>query len=112
MLERSNGILLHISSLPSANGVGDLGAEAYRFVDFLADAGQRYWQVLPLNPTGTYLGNSPYTSYSVFAGNALFISIEMLHQAGLLSQTDLENAPDFPAGRVDYEAVSSWKGKV
>ena len=112
MLERSNGILLHISSLPSPNGIGDLGPEAYRFVDFLADAGQRYWQVLPLNPTGTYLGNSPYTSYSVFAGNALFISIEVLRQAGLLSQTDLENAPDFPAGRVDYEAVSAWKGKV
>ena len=112
MLERRNGILLHISSLPSAHGIGDLGPQAYRFVDFLAESGQSYWQILPLNPTGTYLGNSPYTSYSVFAGNALLISIDALHHAGLISKEDLASVPEFPPGRVDYERVSEWKGKM
>lgn len=112
MQNRSCGILLHISSLPSSHGIGDLGPSAYRFVDFLAESGQQYWQILPLNPTGTYLGNSPYTSYSVFAGNALFISIEALLQAGLLSQSDLDPSPSFNEERVDYKAVSEWKAKL
>jgi 4-alpha-glucanotransferase len=112
MQDRGNGVLLHVSSLPSAYGIGDLGPQAYRFVDFLSQSGQQYWQILPLNPTGTYLGNSPYTSYSVFAGNPLFISIESLYQLGLLSGTDLESAPSFPEDRVNYEAVVDWKGKI
>jgi len=111
MQERGSGVLLHISSLPSGHGVGDLGPQAYKFVDFLSQSGQQYWQILPLNPTGTYLGNSPYTSYSVFAGNALFISVESLCQLGLLSKTDLENAPDFPQDHVNYDAVVNWKSK-
>ncbi|MCI0416014.1 4-alpha-glucanotransferase [bacterium] len=110
--DRGNGVLLHLSSLPSAHGIGDLGSQAYRFVDFLAQSGQQYWQILPLNPTGTYLGNSPYTSYSVFAGNALFISVESLYQLDLLSKTDLESAPTFPQERVNYAAVVDWKGKI
>jgi 4-alpha-glucanotransferase len=112
MYDRSCGVLLHISSLPSAHGIGDLGKQAYEFVNFLADSGQRYWQILPLNPTGTYLGNSPYTCYSVFAGNPLFISVEALQNAGLLSAADLENVPSFPPERVDYGAVVSWKAKM
>jgi len=112
MYKRGSGLLLHVSSLPSRYGVGDLGAEAYLFVDFLAAAGQTYWQILPLNPTGTYLGNSPYTSYSVFAGNALFISPDTLKEYGLLSQADLETAPEFSADRVDYKAVVNWKAKI
>ena len=112
MQERASGILLHISSLPSPHGIGDLGQTAHKFVDFLADSGQQYWQILPLNPTGTYLGNSPYTSYSVFAGNALFLSMDAFHQAGLLTQSDLESAPSFDKDRVDYKAVSDWKAKM
>jgi 4-alpha-glucanotransferase len=112
MQERASGILLHISSLPSRHGIGDLGAAAYKFVDFLADSGQQYWQILPLNPTGTYLGNSPYTSYSVFAGNALFLNMEALHQAGLLTRADMNSAPSFLSERVDFKSVSDWKGKM
>jgi 4-alpha-glucanotransferase len=112
MQERASGILLHISSLPSAHGIGDLGPAAYKFVDFLADSGQQYWQILPLNPTGTYLGNSPYTSYSVFAGNALFLNMDALHHAGLLTKADLDTAPSFESERVDFKSVSDWKSKM
>ena len=112
MQNRSSGILLHISSLPSPYGIGDLGTQAYRFVDFLKESGQQYWQILPLNPTGTYLGNSPYTSYSVFAGNALFIALETLVQIGLLSKEDLQSVPKFPEDRVDYHSVMDWKSKI
>jgi len=69
MVVRRSGILLHITSLPSPHGIGDLGPEAYRFADFLHEAGQSLWQVLPLNPTATVYGNSPYSSFSAFAGN-------------------------------------------
>jgi 4-alpha-glucanotransferase len=112
MQDRGNGVLLHISSLPSSYGIGDLGPEAYKFVDFLSQSGQQYWQILPLNPTGTYLGNSPYTSYSVFAGNALFLSVEFLYQLDLLSKADLESSPAFAQDRVNYEAVVDWKAKI
>ena len=81
-LDRSCGILLHISSLPSSWGVGDLGKEAYEFVDFLVDSGQSLWQVLPLNPTG--VGDCPYQSDSAFAGNPVFISLDHLISEGLL----------------------------
>jgi 4-alpha-glucanotransferase len=85
---RSCGILLHVSSLPSDYGVGTWGAEAYRFVDFLKKGGQSYWQLLPVGPTG--YGDSPYQSYSAYAGNPLFIDIDMLIADGLLSGTDGE----------------------
>ncbi|HQH73066.1 MAG TPA: 4-alpha-glucanotransferase, partial [bacterium] len=71
---RASGILLHPTSLPGRYGIGDLGPEAYRFVDFLAGAGQRLWQVLPLGPTG--YGDSPYQCFSAFAGNPLLINLE------------------------------------
>ncbi|MBF2077269.1 MAG: 4-alpha-glucanotransferase [Synechococcales cyanobacterium T60_A2020_003] len=104
---RSSGILLHPTSLPSRYGIGDLGAEAYEFVDFLAASGQQIWQILPLGPTGH--GNSPYMSYSSMAGNPLLISPDRLKAEGLLTDEDLAHLPDFPADRVDYNAVISTK---
>ena len=76
--QRSSGILLHITSLPGAYGIGDLGPEAYRMADLMQLAGQRYWQILPLNPTEIGMGNSPYSSRSAFAGNPLLISPDLL----------------------------------
>lgn len=89
-LKRSSGILLHISSLPSPFGIGDLGPAAYKFVDFLKASGHRYWQILPLNPTNADLGFSPYSSHAAFAGNPLLISPELLENEGLI---DLKNFP-------------------
>ncbi len=106
---RASGILLHLTSLPSPYGIGDLGPEAYRFADFLHQAGQTYWQLLPLNPTSTYTGNSPYSSYSAFAGNPLLISPELLVRDGLLEQADIETE-DFSGGSsVDFERVLHFK---
>ncbi len=107
---RRSGILLHPTSLPSPGGIGDLGKEAYRFVDFLAAAGQRLWQVLPLSPLG--FANSPYSSPAVLAGNPLLISLENLVRDGLLSPSDLKPAPRFPAGRVDYGGAAEFKMKL
>ncbi|HZI18974.1 MAG TPA: 4-alpha-glucanotransferase [Pyrinomonadaceae bacterium] len=107
---RTCGILLHPTSLPGRFGVGDLGPEAYRFVDFLAAAGQHLWQVLPLGPTG--YGDSPYQCFSAFAGNALLVSPEALEGDGLLSGEDLSGAPDFPEGRVDYGGANRLKGTL
>jgi len=104
---RASGILLHPTSLPGRFGIGDLGNEAYRFADFLASAGQKLWQMLPLGPTG--YGNSPYQSLSVFAGNPLLISLEKLAEEGFLEPADLDNAPPFPRDRVDYDAVAKFK---
>ncbi len=112
MSGRASGILLHITSLPSRYGVGDLGPAAYRFVDFLADAGQSYWQVLPLNPTDIVCGNSPYSSISAFAGNTLLISPELLVHQGLLEEDDLANAPEFEEGRCDYARATSFKVRL
>lgn len=107
--KRSSGLLLHITSLPSRFGIGDLGPEAYRFCDLLVEAGQRYWQILPLNPTEHEYGNSPYSSHSAFAGNPLLISPELLHQDGLLRTKDLQTDETFPEDRVDYKAVAKYK---
>src|SRR5687768_10404977 len=104
---RAGGILLHPTSLPGRFGIGDLGEEAFRFVDFLAETGQTYWQILPLVPTG--YGDSPYSSVSAFAGNTLLISPEKLAADGLLQTEALENAPVFPDERVDYGSVYEWK---
>ena len=84
---RQSGILMHITSLPGPYGVGTLGKEAYRFADFLHKAGQRYWQVLPLTPTG--YGDSPYQSCSAFAGNPYLIDLDMLVEQGLLEQSEI-----------------------
>ena len=85
MRERKSGILMHVTSLPSCFGIGDLGPEAYRFADFLHDSGQRIWQILPLNPTKTALGNSPYSIPSAFAGNTQLISPDLLVQEGFVA---------------------------
>jgi 4-alpha-glucanotransferase len=102
---RASGLLLHVTSLPSPCGIGDLGSSAFSWVDRLHDAGQRWWQALPLGPTG--YGNSPYQSMSSFAGNAMLISPGSLILDGLLSAKDCES--DFPSDVVDYEAVIPFK---
>ncbi len=104
---RSSGILLHPTSFPSRYGIGDLGSDAYRFIDFLAESSQQLWQILPVGPTG--YGNSPYMSYSAMAGNHLLISPEQLGNYGLLTGADLANLPEFPATRVDFEVVIATK---
>jgi 4-alpha-glucanotransferase len=112
MDKRGSGILLHLTSLPSAFGIGDLGPWAYRFADFLAESKQKCWQCLPLNPTDGEAGNSPYHSTSAFAFNPLLISPEMLVQEGFLSREDLEPLPSFPVQRVDYPAVTAYKERI
>ncbi len=109
MNRRGSGVLLHITSLPSAYGIGDLGPAAHRFVDLLADAGQRYWQILPLNPTCPAFANSPYQSTSAFAGNTWLISPEQMVADGLLGSEDIANPPPFREDRVDYQAVLDYK---
>ncbi|AKD05310.1 4-alpha-glucanotransferase [Pontibacter korlensis] len=109
---RSAGILLHITSLPSRFGIGDLGPEAYTFADQLEEAGQRFWQILPLNPTEESYGNSPYSSHSAFAGNPLLISPELLVKDGLLHDKDLQHNEKFDDARVDYATVSKFKLKL
>jgi 4-alpha-glucanotransferase len=104
---RASGILLHPTSLPSSFGIGDLGIEAYKFVDFLAEGFQQIWQVLPLGPTG--YGNSPYLCYSALAGNPLLISPELLQKDGLLDAERLKNLPEFPANKVDFDLVVTTK---
>lgn len=104
---RSAGIILHPSSLPGPDGIGDLGPEAYRWVDFLAKSGFSLWQVLPLNPTG--YGDSPYQSFSAFAGNPYLVSSAALLDEGLLTRQDLANRPVFSNAVVDYGPVIGWK---
>lgn len=104
---RASGILLHPTSLPGKFGIGELGQEAYDLIDFLEASYQQIWQILPLGPTG--YGNSPYLSYSAFAGNPLLISLEKLEQQGLLSSKDLASLPNFPAQTVNYELVIETK---
>jgi 4-alpha-glucanotransferase len=100
---RSSGVLLHPTSLPGGFGIGDLGPSAFEFIDLLASAGQRLWQVLPLGPTG--YGDSPYQCFSACAGNPLLISLERLVEDGLLAETDLPDPHVFPQGQVDFPAV-------
>ncbi|MDQ6693942.1 MAG: 4-alpha-glucanotransferase [Chloroflexota bacterium] len=107
ILERASGILLHPTSFPGPYGIGDLGAEAYRFVDFLRQSGQKLWQILPLAPTG--YGDSPYAAFSAFAGNPLLISPDTLVDEGLLEPHDLRDLPNFPSDRVDYGTLIDWK---
>jgi len=104
---RASGILLHPTSFPGRFGIGDLGDEAYAFVDFLVASGQSLWQVLPLGPTG--YGDSPYQCFSAFAGNPLLISPKRLVQHGLLSDDDLSGAPRFSRRRVDFGPVIEYK---
>jgi 4-alpha-glucanotransferase len=106
-LKRASGVLLHPTSLPGPHGIGELGQEARRFLDFLAEARQSLWQVLPLGPTG--YADSPYAPFSAFAGNPLLIDLEALAAQGDLDPRRLAPAPPFPPGRVDYAAVQLWK---
>lgn len=99
---RSSGVLLHISSLPSPYGIGTMGKEAYRFVDFLKKSGQSYWQILPICPTG--FGDSPYQSFSSFAGNPYFIDLDMLCRDGLITKEEIAAADlDGDGEKVDFE---------
>ena len=102
-MKRSAGILLPIFSLPSPYGFGSLGAEARAFADFLYQAGQSWWQILPVGPTGK--GNSPYTSESTLAGNPCFIDLDLLAEDGLLTPAELEAARVPAADKVDYPAL-------
>ncbi|MGE5498114.1 MAG: 4-alpha-glucanotransferase [Syntrophothermus sp.] len=107
MIERSAGILLHPTSLPGRFGIGDLGPEAYNFLNFLESAGQKLWQVFPLGPTG--YGDSPYQCFSAFAGNPLLISPQLLADEGLLDNSDLEHVPGYDPHNVDFGSVINYK---
>jgi 4-alpha-glucanotransferase len=104
---RCSGVLLHITSLPGPYGIGDLGQSAYEFADFLAGAGQKLWQVLPLSPTG--YGDSPYQGFSAFAGNPLCVDLEALQARGLLSAADLAGASALPQDQVGYGPVITFR---
>jgi 4-alpha-glucanotransferase len=109
---RTSGILLHISSLPSRYGIGDLGSVATTFADLLAKAQQRAWQILPLTPTDQSSGNSPYSSTSLMAGNTLFISPELLLKDGLISPKNLRNCLQLQNKYVDYQQVYVFKNHL
>ncbi len=112
MKKRGSGILLHITSLPSKYGIGDTGPQAYKFVDFLNDTKQSLWQILPLNPTDTALGNSPYSSASSFGGNPLLISPELMVKEGFLKHKETNPVPAFSKKKTDYIAVGEYKDRI
>jgi 4-alpha-glucanotransferase len=107
--ERAAGILLHITSLPSSFGIGDVGPEAYAFVDFLKRSGQKYWQLLPLNPTTVNAGHSPYSSISSMAGNTVLISVDLLARDGLLDKRSLRQYIIPNTGKVAFEEAAHIK---
>lgn len=110
--QRRSGILLHITSLPSKYGIGDMGSFAYAFVDFVVSSGQKYWQILPINPTDGINGNSPYSCSSAFAGNPLLISPEMMVIEGFLRPSDIKIATPFAEEKVEYAKVTAFKEKI
>ncbi len=110
IFNRKSGILLHPTSLPSRFGSGDLGREAYEFVDFLTRSGQKLWQILPLNPPG--YGESPFQCYSAFAGNPLLISLDQLQEQGLLTQEELAAVPFFNRDKVEFAKVWQYKERL
>ncbi len=112
MRVRGSGILLHIASLPSPYGIGDLGPYAYRFADLLAENHLSFWQILPLGPTDPILGNTPYDCRSIYAGNPLLISPELLESKNLLTEVDLKTHPPFPEGKIDYPSVIEYKNSI
>jgi 4-alpha-glucanotransferase len=109
-LERSSGVLLHPTSFLGPFGIGDLGPSAIHWLDFMDSAGLGIWQILPLNPTG--YGNSPYQSFSAFAGNSNLISPILLVEDGLLPLEEIQEHPHFPSTRVAYLRVARWKKKI
>src|SRR6185503_132167 len=102
---RTSGILMHVTSLPGPHGSGDLGPEAHRFIEFLADAGQTWWQMLPVGPPGRAPGFSPYDSASAFAGSPWLVSLSALARQGLLAKPDLKPAPGLGARQVNFPAT-------
>ena len=104
---RFSGVLLHPTSLPGPNGIGEIGEQAHAFIEFLASAKQTLWQILPLGPTG--YGDSPYASFSAFAGNPLLIDLSDLVANGDLADSDLSDRPAFPDRRVDFGMIYAWK---
>lgn len=112
MKRRSSGILLHISSLPSEYFIGDMGGWAYKFADYLAEAGQNYWQILPLNPTDTVCGNSPYSSVSAFASNPVLISPELLIEDGFIDKKSVELPVVENSSIADYGKALSLKKEL
>ncbi len=109
-MERSSGILLHITSLPGKYGIGTMSSEARRFIDFLVASGQKLWQILPLGHTG--YGDSPYQCFSAFAGNPLIIDLEKLVKQELLTTEELPENESFPEDAVDYGKVFHYKYKL
>jgi 4-alpha-glucanotransferase len=107
---RFSGVLLNPTSFPGPDGIGDLGPEAYRWIDFLKGGGCQMWQILPLGPTG--YGDSPYQCFSAFAGNPFLVSPLLLLEDGLLSLDDLRDRPKFPAERVDFGPAIIWKNTI
>lgn len=105
--KRSSGILLHPTSLPGPFGIGDLGPSAYEFIDFLKSSNQRWWQMLPIAPTG--YGNSPYNALSAFAGNPLLISLELLVKDGFLKENEIQHSSYLDSKRVDYSVAENFK---
>jgi 4-alpha-glucanotransferase len=108
--ERNAGILLHPTSLPGKFGIGDLGSEAFNFINFLEHSGQKLWQVLPLGPTG--YGDSPYQCFSAFAGNPLLISPEKLYEDGFLAKEEIDNAPESNPHKVDFGKIINYKKEL
>lgn len=107
ILPRKSGVLLHPTSLPGPDGIGDLGPECYNWIDFLHSSGCSLWQILPLGPTG--FGDSPYQCFSAFAGNPYLISPALLLDQNLLDRNDLLDRPEFPEDHVDFGPVIEWK---
>src|SRR5579862_2974544 len=107
LFPRSSGILLHPTSLPGRYGIGEPSRLWAEVADFLAAAGQKLWQVLPLGPTG--YGESPYQCFSAWAGNPLLIGLERLVEQGRLDASALAKAPKFSEDRVDFERLIPWK---
>ena len=107
---RTSGVLMHVTSLPSPYGIGDMGPAAFEWVDRLHDAGQQWWQALPLGPTGC--GNSPYSCLSSFAGNTLLVSPDLLIEDGLLFPSDCEAGRRLPKRAVDFDAVIAFKHRL
>src|SRR6056297_3624149 len=107
--ERQSGVFLHLTSLPGSHGVGDLGAGAREFIDFLADADQSLWQFCPLGPTSTAHGNSPYQAFSAFAGNPLLIDLRGVADRGYLDESALDPPEDVSPHEVHYNRVKEFK---
>lgn len=110
--QRSSGILAHITSLPSPYGIGDLGFSSHSFLEFLAQAGQGYWQFLPTGPGSPVFDNSPYMSASAFAGSPLLISPDLLLEEGLIQKSSLEMTPVFSEYSTDFPQVAAFKGRL